>query len=174
VSIAALISRRNPAAVLMAMLLLAGCSDGSGQNWQTFKSPQWKFSARFPGEVSEEAVTTFAQFQAASDDADFRIMCSQVPPLSPKRAMAELLAMRDGAAESLHATVAESKNIDVQGQPAIEFTLNFSAGGADMVSYTRYLRCRNLLYQQIVTAPAGTNVEQDIRKFFASLKVETQ
>jgi len=125
-------------------------------------------------EVAEEAVTTFAQFQAASDDADFRIMCSQVPPLSPTRAKAELLAMRDGAAKSLHATLAESKNIDVQGQPAIEFTLNFSAGGAEMVSYTRYLRCRNLLYQQIVTAPAGTNVEQDIRKFFASLKVETQ
>ena len=173
-SIAALISRPSLAAVVVAMLLLAGCSDGSGTNWQAFKSQQWKFSAKFPGEVSEEAVTTFAQFQAASDDADFRIMCSQVPPLSPTRAKAELLAMRDGAAKSLHATVAESKNIDVQGQPAVEFTLEFSADGADMVSYTRYVRCRNFLYQQIVTAPAGTDVEQDIRKFFESFKVETQ
>ena len=174
-SSAALLSRLGSAAALAAILILPGCSGSSSSgNWQEFKSQKCRFAAQFPGDVEVEEVGTDSQFQAHSDDANFRITCSRVPPLTEKAALRELRAMRDGAAESLNATVEEARNADVQGEPAIEFTLSFTLQGADMVSYTRYVRCKGRFYQQIVTAPAGTSRDPDIQKFFGSFQLETK
>jgi hypothetical protein len=170
---AASMPRVRTAVALAAMLTLASCpACNSNHGWQSLESPRWKFSVEFPGEVSEEPQETFAEFGAASENANFRIMCSKVPRLPPKESRAELLSMRDGSADSLHATVAESKIVDVQGQPAIEFTLEFTVEGEEMASHTRYVRCRNHLYQLIVTAPATVPAEEEVRKFFDSFRIE--
>ena len=158
------------------MLLLAGCSgSGSANNWREFKSEKCKFAAQFPGQVHVDDAGTIAQFESAGKQANFRITCSEVPPLKGKdAALRELHVMRDGAAKSLNGTVEEARNADFQGQPAIEFTLTFSIDGAKMVSHSRYVRFSDRFYQLIVTAPAGTNAEQDVRKFLESFDVETK
>ena len=167
------ISQRRLAAALGAILVLAGCS-GCNDSWESFKSQKWRFAAKFPGKVREESQTTFAEFQAVNEKATFRITSTKVSPLPAKEAMAELVAMRDSSAASLHATLAESKNIHVQGEPAIEFTLQFTMEGEEMVSHTRYVRCGNRFHQVIVTAIADANLEGDVRKFFDSFQVETE
>ena len=157
------------------MLLLSGCSGSTPSgNWREFKSEKCRFSAQFPGDVNEEEVGTDSQFQAASDGANFRITCEQVTPLAEKGALREFRAMCDGVAKSLDASVEETRNSKVQGQPAFEFKLSFHLAGANMVSHTRYVRCQSRLYQQIVTAPAGASDDQDVRKFFKSFKLETE
>ena len=167
-------SRFFPMAVLQIAFCLAGClSQGSSQDWREFKSEKCQFSAQFPGQVNVDDVGTIAQFEAAGDEANFRITCSQVPPLQGRdAALRELHAMRDGAAKSLDGTVEEARNADFQGHPAIEFTLSFASDGANLVSHSRYIRYQDRFFQQIVTAPAGTNAEGDVRKFFESFQVD--
>lgn len=155
---------------LLVLAGFAGCD--SGGNWQTFQSKPWKFSAKFPGTVNVQSQQTFAEFQAVSETSNFRIMCSQVPALTGKKALAELLAMRDGSEKDLDATLGESTTVDVQGNPAIEFTLAFTVAKVDMVSHTRYVRCRNRFYQLIVTVPAESQADDDIRTFFESFRIE--
>lgn len=166
------------AALPLAMLCLAGCSERSSNSpktWQAFHSVKFKVSAEFPDKVIADEAGTISQFQASSDDADFRITCSTVPLLKGKEtALRELRSMRDGAAKSLNATIEEARNTEVQGQPAIEFTLSFSIDGRNMVSRSRYVRFPVCIYQQIVTVPAGTNVEQEVRRFLASFEVEAR
>jgi len=170
---AALMSQRGLRAALGVILVLAGCS-GCNDSWEGFKSQKWRFAAKFPGKVSEESHANFAEFQAVTEQATFRITSTKVSPLPAKEALAELVAMRDSSAASLHATLAESKNIHVEGEPAIEFTLRFTAEGEEMVSHTRYVRCGNRFHQLIVTAIADADVEEEVRKFFDSFRIETE
>ena len=169
-------SRLFQRAVLLSVFCLSGCSgSGSTQNWQEFNSEKCQFSALFPGDLEEEEVGTDSQFQARGKEANFRITCSRVSPVKARKAaLRELLAMRDGAAKSLEATVIEAREADVQGEPAIEFKLAFSINGTDMVTHTRYVRCQDRFYQQIVTSPAETSVAEDTRKFFGSFKLATE
>ena len=155
---------------LLILTLFSGCDS----NWHVLRSNQWRFSAKFPGQVSEESHATFGEFQAVTKQATFRITSTKVSPLPAKEALAELVAMRDGSADSLHATLAESKNIDVQGEPAIEFTLIFTVEGKESVSHTRYVRCGNRFHQLIVVAGADADIKEEVRKFFDSFRVETE
>jgi hypothetical protein len=173
VPIAAPISQPGLAAALGVILALAGCS-GCNDSWEGFKSQKWRFAAKFPSKVSEESHATFAEFQAVTERATFRLTTAKVSPLPAKEALAELVAMRDSSAASLHATLAESKNLQVQGEPAIEFTLSFAVEGEEMVSHTRYVRCGNRFHQLIVTAIADEEMEGDVHKFFDSFRVETE
>jgi hypothetical protein len=159
-------------AVLLGIYCLAGCSEtSSANNWRQFKSEKCKFSAQFPGQVRVDDAGTIAQFESAGKEANFRITCSEVPPLKGNDiALRELHTMRDGAAKSLNGTVEEARNADFQGQPAIEFTLTFSIDGAKMVSHSRYVRFPDRFYQLIVTTPARTDAEEDVRRFFESFK----
>jgi hypothetical protein len=176
--IAAPLSGTGPAILLLIMLFSAGCSvpdSKSPKSWQTCESENFKFFAEFPGKVTVDEAGTIAQYQASSDDADFRITCSTVPLLKGKEAaFRELRTMRDGAAKSLNASIEEARNTEVQGQPAIEFTLSFSIDGRNMVSHSRYIRFPECIYQQIVTAPAGMNVKKDVRRFWDSFQVGTK
>jgi hypothetical protein len=166
------ISRRPLAiCIFLPLFIMAGVSGCDG-NWHSFQSRQWKFSARFPGPVTEESQQAFAEFNAVSEKATFRIMSAQVSPLPEKKARAELLAMRDGSAKSLGTTAAESKNMTVQGEPAIEFTLSFTIEEEEMVSYTRYIRSGNRLHQLIVTAPANADIKGEVRIFLESFHIE--
>ena len=166
------------AALPLAMLCLAGCSERSSNSpktWQAFQSEKFKVSAEFPDKVIADEAGTISQFQASSDEADFRITCSTVPTMKGKEAaFRELRSMRDGAAKSLNATIEEARNTEVQDQPAIVFTLSFSIDGRNMVSHSRYVRFPECIYQQIVTVHAGTNADKDVQKFFESLKVGTK
>lgn len=63
------------------MLFLAGCSgDRSSQSWRAFKSEKCQFSAQFPGPVNVDDAGTSAQFEAASEEANFRITCATALP----------------------------------------------------------------------------------------------
>lgn len=165
------------AALPLAMLCLAGCSErrsNSPKTWQAFRSEKFNVSAEFPDKVIADEAGTISQFQASSDDADFRITCSTVPLLKGKEtALRELRSMRDGAAKSLNATIEEARNTEVQDQPAIVFTLSFSIDGRNMVSHSRYVRFPECIYQQIVTVPIEVNAEHDTRKFFNAFRVVT-
>jgi hypothetical protein len=163
-------------AVLLAIFCLAGCSEtSSANNWREFKSEKAKFSAQFPGKVHVDDAGTIAQFEAAGQETNFRVTCSQVPLLKEKEAaLRELRTMRDGAAKDMQATVEESRDADFQGHPGIEFTLAFAIDGVKMVSHSRYVRCQDRFYQVIVTAPGGTNAEQDVRKFLGSFEVNSK
>lgn len=127
------------------------------------------------GEIqSLRGVPRQGERRRSGDDADFRITCSSVPLLKGKEAaLRELRSMREGAAKSLNASIEEARNTEVQGQPAIEFTFSFSIDGRNMVSHSRYVRFPKCFYQQIVTVPVGTNVEEDVRRFWESFQVQT-
>jgi len=163
-------------AVLPAIFCLAGCSEtSSANNWREFKSEKAKFSAQFPGKVHVDDAGTIAQFEADGNQVNFRITCSEVPPLKGKdAALRELHTMRDGAAASMGGTVEEARNADFQGQPAIEFTLTYSLEGTNMVSHSKYIRGPDCFYQLIVTAPAGTKADEDVRRFWESFKIESK
>jgi len=109
-------SQRGLRAALGVILVLAGCS-GCNDSWEGFKSQKWRFAAKFPGKVSEESHANFAEFQAVTEQATFRITSTKVSPLPAKEALAELVAMRDSSTASLHATLAESKTSMLKGSP---------------------------------------------------------
>ena len=160
-------------AALIGMLFLAGCSGASGSKWQEYKSEKYKFSAQFPRKVTMDEEEGSAHFHA-DDAADFRIVFSKVEPLDGKEAArSELHRVRDVSAQSLNATVKDTKDTDCHGLPAIEFTFNVTMDGDKMETHSRYVRIRDRFYQQLVTVPAGAKRDEDVRKFFDSFRVDT-
>lgn len=173
-SIALLLSRSGGAALLLAMLFLAGCSGGtSSQSWQEFKSDKYEFSALFPGQVNVEEVPYSTHFYVFNQ-ADFRVAYMEVVSVEGKEAaQIELRRVRDSTAKKRNATVKDAKNVDFQGLPAIEFTLAYTLDGTKLETRCRFIRLKNRFYQLAVTVTAGANADQDTRKFFESFKIET-
>ena len=129
----------------------SGGGGGSRKTWQAFKSEKFKVSAEFPAKVIADEAGTIAQFQASSDDADFRITCSSVPLLKGKEAaFRELRSMRDAIAEF----VPDGSSVAVGLQ--LEQMIPFAAGHEIIRQKKRDLRLigpiSDCLFDQLIGA----------------------
>ena len=160
-------------AAATVLSFLAGCVEtADSDGWTRFRSTAHKFSAKFPGPVRTEEDGDKAQFDAGTD-VHLRIACSKVPRLRNRELeLADLRRMRNEMTESLKAAVKDEKDVEFHGLPATEFVLTLGSDGLEVETHNRFVRVGDRFYQQIVTVPAGTDAQWEVRKFFDSFEVQ--
>lgn len=148
-------------------------------DWTSYSPKDGSFSAQFPGPPEESVEPTdgptgkidMHQF-AVERQTGSAYMASYtdfpVPAASPDEIKKRLVAIRDAALGSAHATLVDDKEIVVNGVPGREFTSQMAVP-EEVVTHTRVFMRGSRLFQFMTLVPKGTNEDADVRRFLDSI-----
>jgi hypothetical protein len=140
--------------------------------WQEFVSTEDGFAAKFPGPVevkTEDGNTNYSAKIPGSDGFlaitvwDMRHATND--PIGQMKEMATIYAQQKGA------TPLDLRELQMAGQPAIEFRFAFAADDGDVDLLTRYVRVDKRLYQFRAFYDPAARPEKSIQTFFNSFQL---
>lgn len=170
-------THRRPLAICSLLAILVGCATpafAEDLKWTPYSSKEAGFAAEFPNkDVIAEKKPNATHFHASipGTDTDFRVALTKASA-QPNReaALKELKRIRDVAVSSQKAELLNSKEIDVQEYPAIEFEFKKKIDDTTVAIYfMRFILVKDSFYQQLVGYSADKNLTTEKDRFFKSL-----
>jgi hypothetical protein len=176
-------TRASALAALIALTTTIAACGGGGDDDEAFSftSPEKDYTVAFPaGEPDHEELQAplpqggsvpIDMFMSEDGDRAYgagRAEYQQAPP-DP---VASLEGARDGAVRQLNGELKDSRMIELQGRPGIEFAIGVTSGGEEGTSFSRFYLDDNVMYQVVVAGPGefGATTDDDVETFLESFR----
>jgi hypothetical protein len=162
----------TPLAKKLAPLLLQGgpARPGDGGEWKTFTSPEYGFSASFPGEPKKSVRKfpdgTVVKFELALDGGAMQYaVVYHETEIKPGQAKAYF----DGTAAQFEAkSIKSQRDIELKGVPGRELVIETEVQGTSVGLTTRLYVIKNHPFQVMVTALKSKQEAAQAKKFLDS------
>jgi hypothetical protein len=158
----------------------ASPTDDAGMEWKTHTSEKGAYTVEMPGEAkeNEDSAPTNAgeiKFYSATVEGPnygYTAAYSDFPEaaVTSQKPDKMLEGARDGALKNINGKVEKTEMIEVQGNPAIEFS--FAVPDQKMKGKARMILVKYRLYQLIAGQEESAYKEADLDKFLGSFKLQ--
>ncbi len=145
--------------------------------WAKYASPDGKYSADFPGKMTEEATKSFAKGKDAGTGSVGRAYDASGAEYAVRWAVNanypdEAALLTASADRGLARNTVGKKSLTLGSHPGVDFTASSATGGQSRAVRGRIFAVNDRWYQLTVTADAGASIPADrVARFFDSFRL---